>query len=229
MDHSLNPLVDRGNSCLVGKLIADRTMPKDIIKLHLSRAWKPTSFVIFRVLGENLFLIGFEHDWDKARVMEGHLWTFNGHLVSLANFDGFTPPTQMDFDKVAFWVRIFNLPLACMSQEVGMQIGSSVGKVEEVDVAEDGVGWGEFLRVKILLDLSRPLSCGRMIDLKGKSMWVVFQYEKIPKYCFRSGIIKHGLKGCGRNAGRRLHVAEEEESQFVPWLRASSPQHRHGT
>jgi hypothetical protein len=35
---------------------------------------------------------------------------------------------------------MFNLPLACMGKEAGFQIGSSIGKVEEVDVAEDGVG-----------------------------------------------------------------------------------------
>jgi hypothetical protein len=45
-----------------------------------------------------------------------------------------------------------------MYQTVGWQIGASVGVVEEVDVDEVGVGWGEYLRVRILLDLSKPLS-----------------------------------------------------------------------
>jgi hypothetical protein len=31
------------------------------------------------------------------------------------------------------------------------------------------VGWGEFLRVQILLDVTKPLSRGRMITLKQKS------------------------------------------------------------
>jgi hypothetical protein len=37
---------------------------------------------------------------------------------------------------------MFNLPLACMSKEMGIRIKSTVGKVEEVDVDEEGVGKG---------------------------------------------------------------------------------------
>jgi hypothetical protein len=35
---------------------------------------------------------------------------------------------------------MFNLPLACMSKEMGSRIGSTKGEVEEVEVDEDGVG-----------------------------------------------------------------------------------------
>ena len=51
-----------------------------------------------------------------------------------------TPPTQLEFENVAFWIQIFNLPLGCMGKEIGRRIGATVGEVEEVDVNEDGVG-----------------------------------------------------------------------------------------
>jgi hypothetical protein len=38
----------------------------------------------------------------------------------------------------------------------GRRIGATVGEVEEVDVNEHGEGWGEFLRVKIVLDVTPP-------------------------------------------------------------------------
>ena len=87
-----------------------------------------------------MYLIEFEHEWDKARIMKGRLWTFDGHLVSLADYDGTTPPFELEFDKAAFWVRMYNLSPACMGRDIGFKIGSSVGEVEEVDVADDGVG-----------------------------------------------------------------------------------------
>jgi hypothetical protein len=37
-------------------------------------------------------------------------------------------------------VRMNNLPLACMGREVGLKIGGSVGRVEEVDTDNDGIG-----------------------------------------------------------------------------------------
>jgi len=45
----------------------------------------------------------------------------------------------MEFEKVAFWVRMFNLPLACMDTETGLKIGAEVGEVENVDVPGDEV------------------------------------------------------------------------------------------
>jgi hypothetical protein len=65
----------------------------------------------------------------------------------MEEFNGVIPPTQIEYEKVAFWVRMHNLPLACMGQELGHKIGSSVGEAEEVETTKDGVGWGKYLRV----------------------------------------------------------------------------------
>jgi hypothetical protein len=70
-DATMEPLVERGTACIVGKLLADRTMGKEILKTPMIRAWQPTGWVSFKNLGPNLFLIEFEHEWDKVRIMEG--------------------------------------------------------------------------------------------------------------------------------------------------------------
>jgi hypothetical protein len=104
-----------------------------------------------------MFVAEFEEVGDKIRVLEGRPWIFYGNQISLAEFDGLTPPEAMDFEHASFWVRMYNLPLACMGKETGQKIGASVGEVEEVDVHDNDPGWGEYLRVKIRLDLSKPL------------------------------------------------------------------------
>jgi hypothetical protein len=87
------PLVDKGSACVVWRLLYDRTMGKEIIKTPLIRAWQPTGRVSFKYVGVNTSLIEFENVWDKTRIMEGRPWTFDGDLVSLADFDDLTPPT----------------------------------------------------------------------------------------------------------------------------------------
>lgn len=64
-------------------------------------------------------------------------------------FDGLILPTQMKFEKATFhvWALI-----------QGTKIGASVGDVEDVDVPDGEVGWGEYLRVRLNLDLSKPLT-----------------------------------------------------------------------
>ncbi|XP_059458315.1 uncharacterized protein LOC132187908 [Corylus avellana] len=154
-EHEIEMVVSQGSLSIVGKLLSNLVVGKDIVRIPMVWAWHLSGWVKFKDLGPNLFLIEFEHSWDKSRILEGCPWTFDGHLLSLVDFDGMTPPHLLEFEKVAFWVRIFKLPLGCMGKATRYRIGSTVGEVKEVDVNEDGIGWGEFLRVRIVLDLTK--------------------------------------------------------------------------
>ncbi len=66
-DQGLNNISDRGKSCLVGKLLADQIIGKDALKSTLIKGWKPSGTMVFKNLGDNLFLVEFEHLWVKAR------------------------------------------------------------------------------------------------------------------------------------------------------------------
>jgi hypothetical protein len=71
-------------------------------------------------------------------------------------------------------VRMKNMLLACMGREIGRKIEASVGEVVAVDTDARGMGWGEFLRVKILLNLAKPPQRGRKINIKGTAHWITF-------------------------------------------------------
>jgi hypothetical protein len=127
-EEKMEGMVRRGTSCLIGKLISDRYVSKEVIRSSLRRGLKLSGRITFKVVGENLFLIEFEHDWEKDRVLEWRPWVFDGNLFSVANFDGVMQPASYDFEKVALWIQMLNLPLACMNSEIGTMIGSSIGK-----------------------------------------------------------------------------------------------------
>jgi hypothetical protein len=67
----MHDIVDRGRSCLVGKLFAGRIIGKDALNSTLIKGWKPLGSTSFKVLGDNFFLMEFEHGWDKSLVLEG--------------------------------------------------------------------------------------------------------------------------------------------------------------
>ena len=69
-------------------------------------------------------------------------------------------------------------------------------QVEEVDIDDGGMGWGKSLQVKITMELHKPLLRERMLKINGSSVLVGFQYEKLPKFCFDYGVIKHGVTRC---------------------------------
>jgi hypothetical protein len=178
--------------CAIGKLLADRYVSKEIVRSAMIRFWKPTGYVSFKVLGTNIFLVEFEHEWDKVRIMEGRPWLFEGYVFSLA----------------------------CMCQKVGLQIGATLGEVEEVETNDEGFGWGEYLRVRVKLDLSKPIPRGRRLKLQGETIWVIFKYERLPRFCFLCGLVQHGERGCEKCRGPKN---QEAAPQFGPWLRVPSP------
>jgi hypothetical protein len=126
-------VTSRGRFCVVGKLVESQYVSKEILKNTLQRWWKVVGTMIFKVSGENLFIIKFDNENDKNSVLKGRLWVFDKTLFLMENYNDRTPLMKLTFDKVAFWVKMHYLPLGCMGREVGQKIGLSVGVVEEVD------------------------------------------------------------------------------------------------
>jgi hypothetical protein len=204
-NESLEEVTIKGKNCLVGKLLVERIVGKESIRSAMINGWKPMGYLSFKVLGDNLFLIEFKYEEDKLRVLEGRPWFFEDNLFSVAEFDGLSPANELLFDEETFWIRMFELPLACMGREMGYKLGSTVGVVEEVDTNEQGIGWGKFLRVHIRINIMKPLARGRMLRLKERSYWIPFQYEKIPKFCYQCGIIWHGMRDCKKKSEGRFN------------------------
>lgn len=112
------------------------------------RVGKPLEFHEFRY---NSFIITFANLGDKNRVMGGKLWLFDNYLFVLKFFDGITQPHKICFKQDELCIQLHNLLLACMNKT----IGSTIGKVVDVDVRENGLGWENYLRVRFVCDLTK--------------------------------------------------------------------------
>ncbi|XP_042942757.1 uncharacterized protein LOC122276936 [Carya illinoinensis] len=197
---------------LIGKIVLERRIGKDTARTMMKRVWKVGKPLEFQEIDRNCYVITFASRRDKLRVMSGCPWLFDNHLFVLKDFDGETQPSMIDFDHACLWIQMLNLPLSYMNKTIGEVIGRSMGEVVEVDVLEDGSGWGRCLRVKVECDLKKPLAQGRTIVVEGKKFWVPFQYEKLPRMCFKCGRIVHEKDGCKETA--------ESSGQYGVWLRA---------
>ncbi|KAF5458959.1 hypothetical protein F2P56_022951 [Juglans regia] len=165
----------------------------------MTKIWRISKRAVFQEVEKNVFVVTFETHADKNRILEGMPWLFDNVLFPLRPYDGRLQPTQIKFESEIFWLQMHDLPLGKMTKECGEQIGASVGKVLEVDAMDDGVGWGRFIRVKINMPLFKPIARGRFIHSTGGKLWVPFQYEKLPKICFRCGWLVHDVAGCSKS------------------------------
>lgn len=80
---------------------------------------------------------------------------------------------------------------------VGWLLGEKIGIVEEVDVDEGEMAQGEYLQVRVTLQVSQLLLRGSIFAIGGgEVVWVCFSYERLPNFCYLCGYLGHGEKEC---------------------------------
>lgn len=57
-------------------------------------------------------------------------------------------------------MRVYDIPLMAKNEYVGRMIGDSLGHIKEVDLEAGEIGWGEYMRVGVKIDISKPLVLG---------------------------------------------------------------------
>jgi len=111
----------------------------------------------------------------------------------VVDFDGSKWLKELEFVSVPIWIRVFDLPLGLMNEETARRIGNKAGRFLEVDMDEDGLAVGEFLRIKVLLDIRKPLFRGVTMEGEG---WCNIKYEFLPNFCYVCGHLGHVEKKC---------------------------------
>jgi hypothetical protein len=168
-DESIQELRVKGSRCLVGRLGVPKKLNKEAFKAILVRIWRPAVKVIFKEIQDNLWLFEFSEEGDKRKVLAGRPWSYDRTLLIVNEFDGQISPSQMDFSSTPIWIQVHDMPLGCMNWAVGNLIGSFLGTVEDVAVAEDDVGWGHYLSIRVAISLYHPLERGRSLIISGNS------------------------------------------------------------
>ncbi|KAJ0017174.1 hypothetical protein Pint_11951 [Pistacia integerrima] len=98
-------------------------------------------------------------------------------LIAIQRVDSSTPSNASCFTHEPFWVQLHNMPFAAMNNDCGVQLASAIGKVLEVEVGENGLGWGSFLRVKVEVELTKPLVRGRILRIGEQKLWIAFKLK----------------------------------------------------
>ncbi|KAL5756425.1 hypothetical protein ACOSP7_020855 [Xanthoceras sorbifolium] len=125
---------------------------------------------------------------------------------------------------VEFWVQISNVPLMCMTRDIGLFLGKQIGVVCDIDVGASGIVWVNTFELGLEVDVNKPLK--RYVRVKlGEPPSVVMmllRYEKLLEYCFWCGLIGHSVRECVSVSYDPVKEGGDK-ARFGAWLRASSP------
>lgn len=204
---------------LVGKLASNKPFRFNVMRDTLASIWRPGRGMKATELVTNLFIFQFFHEVDFKRVIEDGPWAFEQCLLVLKRLEQKTSPFDVPLNTAEFWVQAHNLPIGFFTERVAQAIGESIGKFICADKKNFEGSWKSFMRVRVLLDIMKPLRRKKKMKKEGGDwFWVEFKYERLPNFCFLCGIIGHTEKFCHLLFEG---VNEEYEIPYGSWLRAS--------
>lgn len=122
---------------LIGKVCADQSIGKDIMKTTLGKIWRISKPAIIHEVGKYCFTITFDYELDKLRVLDGRPWLFDNYLFILRPLDGLLQPEAHIFNYESFWIRMYKLLVMYMNRHYGTLLGQTLGEVEDVEVDLD--------------------------------------------------------------------------------------------
>ncbi|CAH9073758.1 unnamed protein product [Cuscuta europaea] len=185
----------------------------------MANVWKPTRGVTIIEIGAQRYPFQFYNENDMIRVLEEGPWTFDQNPIVLARLKQGDLPLQMSLNRADFWLQVHDVPMGFFSIENAIKIGNFVGRFVKVDEQNFSMEWNPFMRVRVSIDLNRPLKRKLFLQSdEGESFCVKFRYEKLPSFCFACGIIGHSERFCP-------HYPDGKDRRggfrFGPELRAS--------
>ena len=108
-----------------------------------------------------------------------------------------------------------------MKKPVAERLGRSIGEVVRTQVQDEDTGNGRCMRVRVKVDITKPLNRGRKIGLaNGGEGWVSFKYERLPNFCYWCGIPTHGERDC-EDWLKTTEEEKDKDPEYGVWLRAS--------
>lgn len=213
LEENLEELKAEAKWTALAKVNSPKTFSHSAFIANMKYAWSLAKEVKFKAIEENLFQLQFSCLGDWRKVMDEGPWIFRGYAVLLEEYDGITKPSKIKFKKMIAWARIYDLPTGFRTTNIGRQLGNKIGEFLKVDLDDETNGWRDFLRIKVKLDVDKPLTRIVYISLGARKREAFrIKYKKLPKFCAVCGIMGHSDTECGDG------VHDKVTFQYGDWL-----------
>ena len=201
------------------KFLTNRALNIDAVTRTFSPLWRAMNGFKVQNMGDHILLFIFDNKKEVDKIFASEPWSFDKHLVVLQRFENNVPIRELSFTWTAMWVQIHDIPFRYLNRRVAEEICEVVGVVDHTTSTNEMEG-GNFMWVRVSIDISLPLCHGQILSLEdGGEVWVKFKYKRFPNICYWCGCLTHSDRDCEVwiNSDGTLKAGDQE---YSPWLRA---------
>uniref|UniRef100_A0A803QQQ0 Zinc knuckle CX2CX4HX4C domain-containing protein n=1 Tax=Cannabis sativa TaxID=3483 RepID=A0A803QQQ0_CANSA len=123
-----------------------------------------------------------------------------------------------------FWIQVYRMPFLSKSEALAKILGNMIGTFLEVHDDSLNEGWGPFLRMRVGIDVSKPLLRGQLVSFPwmDDELWLDFRYERLPEFCYECDFASSsGSKD--KNIDKHITNGYHELSRDMPPVQSHSP------
>ncbi|KAK3435022.1 hypothetical protein EUGRSUZ_D02404 [Eucalyptus grandis] len=209
---------------LVGKILNDPSVNFLAFQNTMKLIWR-TDLVDISQGGASLYIVKFQTEQVKQRVLENSPWLFANHLVILKPWRVNTPLHCYDFTTCEFWVQVFGLPLERCTENMISKVVAHIGRVVVVRIEHKDGAKLKVGKARVEMDLQKPLKTGLLIKVEGKNLWLDFRYERLSHYCYSYGKLGHDAMSCKDFPYDESKMDEKDSLLYGSWLKAEVRAH----
>ena len=201
---------------LVGRVLSDKPVNKEGFKRQMRYLWRPKANVVVTDLEDNRFAFGFKSLQERNTIVRGGPWLYNKqNLLVLGEVDNLAFPARVPLFFQEFWIQFKGIPLCYMTRPMGQFLGNLLGESVVTDQSRKEEQFGSILRVRVRLDVRKPLRRFLTVQLEGKLLNIDARYEKLPLTCFLCGMMDHVEDHCERFTGEQV---DDQAKPYGRWF-----------
>ncbi|XP_020211721.1 uncharacterized protein LOC109796460 [Cajanus cajan] len=211
---TLKQLCEPWEQCLVIKLLG-REVGFLTLRDRLSALWKVQGGFELLDVSNGYFMVKFDLEADRDRVMHGGPWMLFDHYLIVRPWSPEFVASATKVDSTLVWIRFPGLGVMFYDESVLLTIASAIGKPVKVDLNTLNMTRGRFTRVCVEINLEEPV-VGRFF-LNG--VWYNVEYEGLHLLCSSCGCYGHVLRNCPhaiRPESKVTAMGEKENTVQLP-------------
>lgn len=218
LDGEVAEVTNKYELCIVGRFLTEKSINVRAMSSKMADIWRPSLGINIKEIEQVVFLFQFYHKEDLNWVVRGGPWSFDNAILILAEIPMGEEPLRVPLWHINIWIQIFDLSSGFMTEGVGKQLRDFFGEFLEYDQKNNTSLWREYMRVRVKLDVRRPLKRRKKITRRnGPELIVSCKYERLGDFCFTCGLLSHTERYCRKFLNRDKEVVDKE---WGSWLRA---------